>query len=305
MYTKLPLIIAILFGVIAFVGIGKYLKDRNVSPPMVNLLVATSNRQRGEVLTRADIGIRAFPQEAVRGMTGVYRPGEESLIANTTLTQDIGTGNVILVAHLRRETDVRGAEAAFTANLRPGQRAISIPLDAEGMVSNFVRPGDRVDILVNMDIPEVIEEEIQIPNAMPQVIRREVSRPTTVFLFQNVKVLAVGDEFLQPNVVTVETTRGRGARTVTIAVTPEEAQTLSFAMRYGNRTALANNGVTFTLLLRRGDDLDTLDQTRLVTFEDFKQLGELGRLQLERNVRNSQERSSGLDAILGQQQTNP
>jgi hypothetical protein len=76
-------------------------------------------------------------------------------------------------------------------------------------------------------------------------------------------------------------------------------------MRYGNRTAMASDGVTFTLLLRRGDDLDTLDQIRLVTFEDFKQLGELGRLQLERNVRNSQERSSGLDAILGQQQTNP
>jgi pilus assembly protein CpaB len=238
-------------------------------------------------------------------MRGIFGPNDVALIAGRTLTQDIGSSNVILDGHLRRETDVRGAEAAFTALLRPGQRAIAIPLDSEGMVSNFVRPGDRVDILVNMDIPEVVEDEIQIPNAMPQVIRREVSRPTTVFLFQNVKVLAVGDEFLQPNVVAEETTRGRGARTVTIAVTPEEAQTLSFAMRYGNRTAMASDGVTFTLLLRRGDDLDTLDQIRLVTFEDFKQLGELGRLQLERNVRNSQERSSGLDAILGQQQTNP
>ncbi len=303
MQGKLPIIIAVLFGVIAFVGIGKYLSDKNEPLPTTTVLVAAANKSRGQVLSRTDVRQMAVPSHLLQGMTGIYRPGDEPRISGQTLNQDLGVNNVILEGHLRREMEVTGAEAAFTANLRPGQRAISIPLDGDGMVSSFVRPGDRVDILANLDLPEVIEDVIQIHNAMPQVVTREVSRPTTAFLFQNVKVLAVGTEYLQPNIAPTGGASSRNARSVTMAVSPEEAQVLSFAMRYGNRTAMGGESLTFTLLLRRGDDLDTLDDLKLVGFNDFKELGELGRLQLERNVRNTQERSSGIDAVLGSQPT--
>jgi len=303
MQGKLPLIVAILFGVIAFLGIGRYLQDRSQPTETTVVLVAAGNKQRGQTLTSADIGRMEVPADLVRGMSGVYRPGDEPLLAGRALTQDVGARNVIMEAHLRREMEVTGAEAAFTALLRPGQRAISIPLDSDGLVSQFVRPGDRVDILANLDLPEIVEDVIEIPNAMPQIMRREVSRPTTAFLFQNVKVLAVGDDYLQPNIAPEDMRRSRGARSVTMAVTPEEAQVLSFAMRYGNRSALGSESLTFTLLLRRGDDPDTIDDLRLVDYDDFKQLGELGRLQLERNVRNTQEGTRGIDAMMGSQTT--
>jgi Flp pilus assembly protein CpaB len=303
MQGKLPIIIAVLFGIIAFVGIGKYLRDKAQPPPTRDVLVAAVNKSRGQLINRSDIRIQQYPADLLQGMTGFYTPGNETLLAGRTLTQDIGVNNVILEGHLRREMENTSAEAQFTSNLQIGQRAISIPLDSEGMVSSFVRPGDRVDILANLDLPEVVEDVIQVPNAMPQVITREVSRPTTAFLFQNVKVLAVGDEYLQPNITAEDTGRGRNAKSVTMAVTPEEAQVLSFAMRYGNRAAMGSQSLTFTLLLRRADDTSTLDDLRLVGYDDFKQLGELGNLQLERNVRNSQERSSGVDAILGSQNT--
>ncbi len=303
MQGKLPIIIAVLFGIIAFVGIGRYLRDKAQPPPTTPVLVAAVNKSRGQVLNRSDIRMEQVPASLLQGMTGYYTPGNESLISGQMLTQDIGANNVILEGHLRRDDDTTSAEAQFTANLQPGQRAISIPLDSTGMVASFVRPGDRVDILANLDLPEVVEDVIQVPNAMPQVIKREISRPTTAFLFQNVRVLAVGNEFLQPNITAKETGSGRNARSVTMAVTPQEAQILSFAMRYGNRTAMGSDELTFTLLLRRPDDTTTLDDLRLVGYDDFKELGELGNLQLERNVRNSQERTLGVDAILGTQNT--
>lgn len=290
MQSKLPLIIAIIFGLLAFIGIGQYLNSRNKPVATTTVLVSLANKKRDSKLDRADIGPMKVPADMVRGMTGIYRPGDESVLAGRTLAQDIGANNVIMEGHLLRESDLQGGEAQFTSLLRQGQRAISIPVDKEGLVSAFVRPGDRVDILTNIDIPETVQDTIQIPNQMPQTITREVSRPTTVFLFQNVKVLAVGEEFLQPNLGQRDPARrSRATSSVTIAVTPEEAQILSYAMRYGNRTSPGGQSITFTLLLRRGDDPGTLSNVDFVTVEDLKTLGDLNSLQLQRNVRNSEE----------------
>lgn len=290
MQSKLPLIIAIVFGLIAFIGIGQYLNSRNKPEPTVPVLVSVTNKKRDSKIERADLGTLQVPAKMVAGMTGIYKPGDEAVLAGRVLAQDIGVNNVIMEGHLLREADLQGGEALFTSLLRPGQRAISIPVDKDGMVSAFVRPGDRVDILTNIDIPETVEETIQIPNEMPQTIKREVSRPTTAFLFQNVKVLAVGDEYLQPNLGQRDTARRtRQTSSVTIAVTPEEAQVLSYAMRYGNRASPNGESITFTLLLRRGDDPETLTNVDFVTAEDMKSLGDLQALQQQRNVRNEQE----------------
>lgn len=290
MQSKLPLIIAIVFGLIAFIGIGQYLNSRNKPEPTVAVLVSTTNKKRDSKLERTDLMPMAVPAKLVAGMTGIYKPGDEALLAGRVLAQDIGVQNVIMEGHLLREADLQGGEAQFTSLLSKGQRAISIPVDKDGMVSAFVRPGDRVDILTNIDIPETVEETIQIPNEMPQTIKREVSRPTTAFLFQNVKVLAVGDEYLQPNLGQRDAARRtRQTSSVTIAVTPEEAQVLSYAMRYGNRASPSGESITFTLLLRRADDPDTLTNVDFVTAEDMKSLGDLQTLQQQRNVRNEQE----------------
>lgn len=291
MQGKLPLIIAIVFGLIAFVGIGRYLQQQNQPEEVVRVIVANKSLEVGHTLSRTDLGYLVVPASLMRGVRGYYRPGDEALLSGQTVIQSLGQNGMILEAHIRREFDTQGARTKFSSLLNQGERAVSIPLDSEGMVSQFVRPGDRVDILANMDIPDVIEERIEIPNAMPQIISREVSRPTTVYLFQNVQVLAVGSDFLQPNILEAASAqRGRAARSVTIAVTPEEAQLLSFAMRYGNSAGSAIGGdITFTLSLRRDDDRDIVEFPDLVTFADVTNLGELRRLQIQRDSRESRE----------------
>ena len=79
MQSKLPLIVAIIFGLIAFVGIGQYLQSRNKPVAMQMVLVSTSNKKRDSKIERADIGSLAVPADMVRGLTGIYRPGDESV----------------------------------------------------------------------------------------------------------------------------------------------------------------------------------------------------------------------------------
>jgi len=119
--------------------------------------------------------------------------------------------------------------AAFSVRTPPGKRAVTINIDSLAAVGGLVNPGDFVDIIARLRIPDDQEED-----------RKAVNDVTTV-LFQNVQVLAVGTNFKPlSNEPAYDMQQKSKTLNVTLAVSPEEAGLLSFA---------GTNG-TFTLALR-------------------------------------------------------
>jgi len=105
-----------------------------------------------------------------------------------------------------------------------GKRAVSISADSVSAVSGLIKPGDYVDILATFDLIKIGEGG-----------RQEV-QSITLPLFQNVLVLAV-DREMKKVFLPEDKKQGRRERreisTITLALSPEEAENLVFAEEKG------------------------------------------------------------------------
>jgi pilus assembly protein CpaB len=104
------------------------------------------------------------------------------------------------------------AEVGLTARLKPGMRAITIPVDRVKAVAGLIQSGDRVDILAS------VGRGVGIP-------------PKTFTIIRGALVLAMGTELESTGAAGASPSpdSGSAATTVTLGVTPEQADLLTVA----------------------------------------------------------------------------
>ena len=112
--------------------------------PQKSILVARAEISRGQILKPGDLtwqawrdgGIhRAYIQEGIKPIDA---------FAGWVARGSFGPGEPITEAKIVAP----GSRGFLAAALRPGMRAISVPVNATSDISGFVLPGDEVDILV-------------------------------------------------------------------------------------------------------------------------------------------------------------
>ncbi len=107
------------------------------------------------------------------------------------------------------------AEVGLTFRLKPGMRAVSIPVDRVKAVSGLIQPGDHVDVMAS------VPRGNGIPPKAFSIIRG------AVVLAINTQLEATGaDPSASP---APDGTGGGGGATVTLGVTPEQADLLTVA----------------------------------------------------------------------------
>ncbi len=149
----------------------------------------------------------------------------EKLIGRVTIAE-IFPGEPILETRLAPE----GSAAGLPAIIPPGMRAMTVKVDEVIGVAGFVAPGTYVDV-----VGTVVEGVGQ--NAVSRVI------------LQNVKVLASGQR--------METQKDGQAievKTVTLQVTPEEAEILALASNAGKLQLVMRNTVDREMVQTKGVD---------------------------------------------------
>ncbi len=97
-----------------------------------------------------------------------------------------------------------------------GKRAYTVNIDSLSAVGGLINPGDFVDILAHM--------------SMPDLVKNKNSKVSTM-VFQNVQILAVGTNLQAPGGYSQQQS-ARSLR-VTFALSPEEASLMSFIERNG------------------------------------------------------------------------
>ncbi len=129
--------------------------------------------------------------------------------------------------------------------VKEGWRAMSIPVDQVSSMGGLLQPNDHVDILGTFMKPEKKEW-------------------VTITLLQNVTVLAVGARLGSKERGSSESTSGRGYQTVTVLVTPEEAELLTFSVDKGKiALSLRNeNDITTELALPPKDFSDVFGEKK-------------------------------------------
>jgi pilus assembly protein CpaB len=231
--NKLPLIIALISGVLAVILINVYLKQKEKviekekekialmsdnRKEVARILVAKRDIPQGTSIQEDMIEEREIPRQFVQPRAAVTL----ERVINRVASADIAKEEQILFSKLVMPT----RESSLAMKTPPGKRAITIPIDNIAAVGGMIRPNDYVDVIGLIPIPSQGADG------------KQELQTATVSLFQNVLILAVGSSMsASPQIEEAKRykpeEKGALANTVTLALTPQEASLISFVMEQG------------------------------------------------------------------------
>jgi pilus assembly protein CpaB len=195
--------------------------DANANTPKNEILVATVQLAAGTLLRAQDVTWQLVARPVEPGE--IVRPSEGARQTKPEIdeeTRAVVYGAAMRPAHdtaagepIRRGSIVRPGDRDFLqVVLTPGARAISIPVITGGASTGLLFPGDRVDVILTQNFK----------GEGTTITRRSVSETVV----ENLRVLAI-------DALDVKATSGNFGRTVTLEVTPEQAEKVNVATELG------------------------------------------------------------------------
>jgi pilus assembly protein CpaB len=188
--------------------------------PTVHVRTAADDLPAGLLLRDTDLTWKAMPRDQVpAGALIQEQPegGNANDLKGDLLRHAVRAGALLGVA----DVILPGDPGFLAAALKPGMRAISVAVDDVSGNAGLIQPGDYVDILLTQQLRS--DAGVHVDPA------RSVETET---VSERVRVLAVGSAFRRPK--DDESAPNAKARTVTIEVTPANAQTITVAAHLGS-----------------------------------------------------------------------
>lgn len=216
----------------------------------VMLLVAKEAIARGQVLSQDLVREQAWPQDLLpEGAVS-----DISLIDQRAAMVPLVAGEPILLAKLASQEAGRGLPSLIPK----GKRAYAIQVSSVGSnVAGFVRPGDRVDVLLNLK----------------DSARDGSGGGRTTTLLQAVEVLAVG-RLIDP--VPGEEVDAKELTSVTLVVDPEQVAMLDLGHNMGSLSLSLRNPedtAETAIAMKTGNDIRPLlgqaDEPQVGTIESL------------------------------------
>jgi pilus assembly protein CpaB len=234
MKQKIVPIVSIVIGLLAFLLTHRYLraKERGLEEleialrkgaEEIEVVVAARNVPGGTVIRQADLGKLTVFKRSV-GDRSVLPEQAEMLLGRKALLPLTMKMPILW-------SDIEGGQdtaLGLAGAVKPGLRAISLSVSGAAAVSGMVQPNDRVDVVGTFQFPSKTGAE-----GMEMV---------TLTVLQDVSVLATGQRMAKQGLSDRRGGSSAAYNTVTIEVTPREAELLVFAQQArGNLTLSLRN----------------------------------------------------------------
>jgi len=180
-------------------------------PAQKSVLVARSAIARGQILKPTDLAWQTWPDG---GLDRAYiQKGAKTIedIAGWVARDPLGPGEPITEG----KVVAPGSRGFLAAVLRPGMRAVSVPVTATSGISGFVFPGDQVDILITHPLQASGGKGEGVPHQASETVLHDV------------RVLAVDQK--------LDSKGGEAivAHTATLEVTPKQSEVIAVASEMG------------------------------------------------------------------------
>lgn len=229
MKEKIIPIISLLIGILAFALTFNYLKseqkklreiEANIykNAQKIRVMAAANDIPSGTVITPKDLGTIFVYKNSVGNQ--VVMPEDAKKLFGKKTTYRINTKEPILWSSI--EGGLASARG-LAMIIKDGMRAISLSVSGAEAVSGMIQPNDRIDILGTFPFPsKEIEGEMET---------------VTLTILQDVSVLAAGQKLA--NQASTSRSSRSGYSTITVEVTPREAELLVFAQQMKGRITIA------------------------------------------------------------------
>jgi len=246
MKQKLLLLIAVFFGIIAFVLTYqqlKYEKQKILGQAVTSRLIRLRvDKNAGEKITEDDI--EPYTETRIKSGLVFSRsiPWKNRIqVIGRELDTYLGKGSIL------QYDDLKAASRrvfGLNANIKNGMRAKAIAVDSISSLSYLIRPDDRVDIIGTFRFPEM---------------RGEKDWDTiTLTILQNVRVIATGNQWGRK--LATQETRRRNYSSITLELSPSDVEIVEFASQKGR----------LSLSLRNNEDAAKVNDLKSVYFRSLK-----------------------------------
>ncbi|MEM6576958.1 MAG: Flp pilus assembly protein CpaB [Pseudomonadota bacterium] len=260
----------IVFGLILVLGIGlaggavymtsglfqqyeaKLAAERANNKPViktVDVYIASEKLEYGQRImmdnvTKVPYPVKSLPEGYFETEEALFPEGEDE---PRTVLRTMEPREIVLAVKVTGP----GEDAGITSQLQRGMRAFAINVDVSSGVSGFLRPGDRVDVYWSGDVTTGTGD------------RRSRSEVTKL-IESGVRLIAVDQ------VADGDTTQAIIARTVTVAVRPEQVAALAQAQSTG-RLSLSLVGANDDTQVEKIE----IDQNQLLGIAEYEPEPEL------------------------------
>lgn len=228
------IIAAVLVGLVAAFSIHRVMSTQTRAPadPITKVVVADAEITAGTPLSARLVKMVDWPQRLVppQAVQNV------SQIEGRVVTMPLSKGEPIILTKLAPE----GTAAGLGGLLKKDMRAYTIKVDDVSGVAGFIHPGDRVDILMTLALPERSGEQF------------------SKVVLQDIMVLTAGQVWQQTG-----SGDPKSVSTVTLEVTLEQSEVLNLASAQGkihlslrnraNKTIAPTAGIATSGLISRGN----------------------------------------------------
>jgi pilus assembly protein CpaB len=199
--TIIALALAVIFGVIAVVLVNKWLSSKasqtsvgpSTSMSMTEIVVAATNINIGTRLDKTQLALAQWPK--ANAPKGAFEDIEQ--VVGRVSVSKMSAGTPILAAELAAPN----SGAGLVALIKPGMRAMAIRVDEVVGVGGFILPNTFVDVIS-------IDEKAKRTKIAETFLRK-------------IEVLAIAQETF------IEEGKPKVVRTVTMELTPEDAELLA------------------------------------------------------------------------------
>jgi len=189
---------------------------------LIGIVVASKDLLKGDVLDGSTLSIRDVPENYVDN--NAVRPEQFDAIKGKVLQQNLSAGRMLMSSYIGSNFPLD-----FSDTIALKRRAMTIQVDEMSTFTGLLRPGNRIDLFVNISIGDADEKSI-----MP--------------VLENVEVLTTGRDSARDYTEKVRFLRGgidaginQAFTTVTLNVTAKEGAILASARDKGDLLALLRN----------------------------------------------------------------
>jgi pilus assembly protein CpaB len=181
--------------------------------PAKSVLVARADVRRGQILKPEDMMWQVWPEGGIDKSYVVLGTRTPEAFAGWVARNPVAAGEPVTESKIISPAN-RGFLAAV---LRPGMRAISVPVTLTSGISGFIFPGDQVDLLITYQVPA--------QNTAGSTGGYEHKAAETVL--HDVRVIAIDQR--------LESKAGEAvvAHTATMEVTPKQSEIIALAGEIG------------------------------------------------------------------------
>ena len=184
-----------------------------VAPTKTTVLVAARAMHAGSLLKPEDITAKEIANRDLPPGTSADTPEARRALSGAMVRRSLGNGDMILAGDVLHPGD----HGFLAAVLGPGMRAVTVGVDAVTGSAGLIWPGDRVDLILTQTIGDA-----NIPAG------RRVAAETVL---SDARVIAIDQQLVGADANTAAA--NNQARTVTLEVTPDQAERVTVAVRLG------------------------------------------------------------------------